>query len=240
MNMDFINAVFTKVIDELSQFCTSKNRQQNFLVILAVGVPFYLFEFIVLKAANSTGIHAAGFIFSVLAALLNYFGFILILTITLYLIKTDRVLRNKYELPTAFNFKDLISYLKEHLLKVIWDTTKACFLILAGFLLLIIPGVYLYIKLFLVPCIAQDKDKKNDLDSISYSFLLTKGYFWNNLVLLIILLLLYFVSITLLDFTSVLNWLMYPLFNVMFGLVTTFGFLSIYEVLEEGFEEETI
>ena len=238
--MDFINAVFTKAIDELSQFCTSKNRQQNFLVILAVAVPFYLFEFLVLEAADSTGIHSAGFIFTVLAALLNYFGFVLILTVTLYLIKTDRVLRNKYELPTAFNFEDLISYLKEHLLKVIWDTTKACFLILAGFLLLIIPGIYLYIKLFLVPCIAQDQDKKNDLDSISYSFLLTKGYFWNNLVLLIIWSLVYLVGITLLGFTAILNWLMYPLFSVMFGLVTIFGLLSIYEVLKEGFEEETI
>jgi hypothetical protein len=53
-----------------------------------------------------------------------------------------------------------------------------------AFMVFIIPGIYLYVKLFFVPLIMLEHEK-GLLESIKLSFLMTKGSFWHVLAVVI-------------------------------------------------------
>ena len=230
--MDFISTVLNRAIDESLQFFKSKNIKQNVFVILAISFPIYFIEYLV---SETSGGH--GLVLSAMAVLFNYFGFLITITVIVYIIKQDKILRN--EPPSAaFNTEGLITYLKTNLLKVILETTKSALLMVAGFLLLILPGVYLTVKLCLVPYIAQDENKKMQSEAIGYSFHLTKKHFWSIFLLTALLLLTYMFGISFLGLTSAINFILYPLFNALLTLVTVLLVLSMYEVLKAEDEKE--
>ena len=179
-----------------------------------------------------------GLALGVMAALFNYFGFLITITVIAYLIKQDKILRNEPEPSSAFNMEGLITYLKTNLLKVILETTKSALLMAAGFLLLILPGIYLTIKLCLVPYIAQDEGKKMQSEAIGYSFHLTKSHFWAIFLLMGLLLLTYMFGISFLGLTSAINFILYPLFNALLTLFTVLLVLSMYDVLKAEDEKE--
>lgn len=230
--MNFILTVLNKAVDEFLQFSKSKNSPRNFAIILSAAFFAYFIEYLL----SSVG----SFTMSILAGLINFLAYILILTITLYLIKRDRVLRGENELSATFNIKGLLTYLKANLITVIFATALSAIWIVVGFIFLILPGIYLLVKLLLVPYIAQDQDRETQSDSLTYSFHLTKNYFWQCLVLAALLGFVYLFGVSLLLITIDVNFIFYPLFNSLFTLISVFLLFCTYEVLKVEDEGEKI
>ncbi len=233
--MQLLSLTISKFIYEISDFFTGTNRQKNLAAILKIGIPFYIFEYVVYRMMGTE--------FKAIPAISDYFiGFILFNTIIIFLIKKNRV--NRETVDTSSNQSgstnlSLSEYLKKHLFRVTWDTIRTTIFIVVGFILLIIPGVYLVAKLFLAPIAAQDDDIKED--TLKYSYTITTGHFFSLIFLIFAFVIIYATGLGMLDLLfsddtnepTVPYMLLFPAFELIFGAIVAFVSFSVYETLKE-------
>ena len=105
--------------------------------------------------------------------------------------------------------------------RVILSKLLVMLLVGLGFVLLIIPGIFLVCRLFFVPYLIMDK-KHGVLESIKLSFYMTKGYFWTIL------------GMVLLSFVIILLGLVLFGFGILLSLVwINTAFAVLYSACEE-------
>lgn len=107
------------------------------------------------------------------------------------------------------------------------------FLIFAGFLLFVLPGIWLFTRLFLVPYLVMLK-KQTPFEAITNSFVYTKGYSMSILVDIILLVIISFIFLLILSVLQLLYPYLLLFFLLLFQSMAYVLYYRHYEILMEA------
>ncbi|MCW8929652.1 MAG: YciC family protein [Gammaproteobacteria bacterium] len=107
------------------------------------------------------------------------------------------------------------------------------FLIFCGILLFVLPGIWLFSRLFLVPYLVMLK-RQTPFEAITNSYNLTKGYSMTILVDIILLLIISFVLLLVLSFLQLLHPLFLLFFLLIFQCLVYVLYYRHYEILMDS------
>ncbi len=106
------------------------------------------------------------------------------------------------------------------------------FLIFTGFMLFILPGIWLFSRLFLVPYLVVLK-KQTPFEAITNSYIYTKGYSMTILVDIVLLIIISFLFLLILSIFQLANIMLLLLFVLFFQTMAYVIYYRHYEILVE-------
>ena len=117
------------------------------------------------------------------------------------------------------------------------------FLIFSGLLLFVLPGIWLFTRLFLVPYLVMLK-KQTPFTAIVNSYQYTRGYSMTILVDIVILVVLFFICLLILNLLQLIHPMLLLLFLLLFQSMAYVVYYRHYEILlssqEKAIEDDKI
>ena len=213
--MHLLEKTFRFFLNEISNYFNSKFFKQNLILIIAFGLPLGFVDLTISKLFEN-----AGLLFHFGSSVVSFLWTFLFVTVIVFTIKRNK----KHDM-------DLTNYITTNLIDIYWQTFKSFLLIFAGFLVLILPGIYLATRQQFVFLIAQDEDMV--ADPIKESFQLSENNFWPLLLILSVCMAGYVFVLSIFGFPFIISILLYPIFVTVHTLATVFLIYSTYCVLKQ-------
>jgi len=131
-----------------------------------------------------------------------------------------------YSNNEEFTIQDILTYAFTHFLKALSSQILLIILLLSGFILLLAPGIYLMVPLqfYIIICLVE---KQSLLDGVNRSIAFTRGFWFENLGLLIVAYVLTSFLSTIISFPST-----FLANNSTLGIVYSYFSISVQAVLQ--------